>query len=172
MGQKTSRLEKALASHPQQAFEAENYFGFENVSLFVAEMTETCTQTLMHTHTHFALHSLTLTLAHNTGTVREHVLLQLCGASAVLLPSVQGRGARVQVQGRGGQPARELGRPLPLDRDTQETSDPTEYMYTAHKARSTCTPSLCPRVVDGGVTATGVLSRQRGNLITIVITHY
>ena len=28
------------------------------------------------------------------------------------------------------------------------------------------------RVVDGGVTATGVLSRQRGNLITIVITHY
>jgi hypothetical protein len=26
------------------------------------------------------------------------------------------------------------------------------------------------RVVDGGVTATGVLSRQRGNLITIVIT--
>ena len=25
------------------------------------------------------------------------------------------------------------------------------------------------RVVDGGVTATGVLSRQRGNLITIVI---
>ena len=24
-----------------------------------------------------------------------------------------------------------------------------------------------PRVVDGGVTATGVLSRQRGNLITI-----
>ena len=28
------------------------------------------------------------------------------------------------------------------------------------------------RVVDGGVTATGVLSRQRGNLITIVITRY
>jgi len=29
-----------------------------------------------------------------------------------------------------------------------------------------------PRVADGGVTATGVLSRQRGNLITVVITHY
>ena len=28
----------------------------------------------------------------------------------------------------------------------------------------------CSRVVDGGVTATGVLSRQRGNLITIVNT--
>jgi hypothetical protein len=28
------------------------------------------------------------------------------------------------------------------------------------------------RVVDGGVTATGVLSRQRGNLITIGITRY
>jgi hypothetical protein len=28
------------------------------------------------------------------------------------------------------------------------------------------------RGVDGGVTATGVLSHQRGNLITIVITHY
>jgi hypothetical protein len=32
--------------------------------------------------------------------------------------------------------------------------------------------SSTTRVVDGGVTATGVLSRQRGNLITIVITHY
>ena len=29
-----------------------------------------------------------------------------------------------------------------------------------------------PRVVDGGVTATGVLSRERGNLITISITLY
>ena len=28
------------------------------------------------------------------------------------------------------------------------------------------------RVVDGGVTATGVLSRERGNLITICITLY
>ena len=28
------------------------------------------------------------------------------------------------------------------------------------------------RVVDGGVTATGVLSRERGNLITISITLY
>ena len=27
------------------------------------------------------------------------------------------------------------------------------------------------RLVDGGVTATGVLSRERGNLITIVNTH-
>ena len=29
---------------------------------------------------------------------------------------------------------------------------------------------LAPRVVDGGVTATGVLSRERGNLITICNT--
>ena len=28
------------------------------------------------------------------------------------------------------------------------------------------------RVVDGGVTATGVLSRERGNLITVCITLY
>ena len=32
--------------------------------------------------------------------------------------------------------------------------------------------SLQPRVVDGGVTATGVLSRERGNLITVCITLY
>ena len=31
---------------------------------------------------------------------------------------------------------------------------------------------LASRVVDGGVTATGVLSRERGNLITISITLY
>ena len=34
----------------------------------------------------------------------------------------------------------------------------------------TCLFSFLARVVDGGVTATGVLSRQRGNLITIVST--
>jgi len=38
--------------------------------------------------------------------------------------------------------------------------------------RCTDLMATLPRVVDGGVTATGVLSRQRGNLITIVITHY
>ena len=32
--------------------------------------------------------------------------------------------------------------------------------------------ALHPRVVDGGVTATGVLSRERGNLITVCITLY
>ena len=32
--------------------------------------------------------------------------------------------------------------------------------------------AMVPRVVDGGVTATGVLSRERGNLITISITLY
>ena len=35
-----------------------------------------------------------------------------------------------------------------------------------------CTIRTYPRVVDGGVTATGVLSRERGNLITISITLY
>ena len=39
-----------------------------------------------------------------------------------------------------------------------------------------CEVRLCdvirPRVVDGGVTATGVLSRERGNLITVCITLY
>ena len=40
------------------------------------------------------------------------------------------------------------------------------------RAASSSPPSLpsSSRVVDGGVTATGVLSRQRGNLITIVST--
>ena len=33
-------------------------------------------------------------------------------------------------------------------------------------------PRWQSRVVDGGVTATGVLSRERGNLITISITLY
>ena len=33
-------------------------------------------------------------------------------------------------------------------------------------------PFARARVVDGGVTATGVLSRERGNLITISITLY
>ncbi len=42
-----------------------------------------------------------------------------------------------------------------------------------HRPRSRVVDGLLgTRVVDGGVTATGVLSRQRGNLITIVITHY
>ena len=31
---------------------------------------------------------------------------------------------------------------------------------------------VLPRVVDGGVMATGVLSRERGDLITILITRY
>ena len=34
------------------------------------------------------------------------------------------------------------------------------------------TDDMRARVVDGGVTATGVLSRERGNLITISITLY
>ena len=44
------------------------------------------------------------------------------------------------------------------------SSDPAASVATAS---STATPS---RVVDGGVTATGVLSRERGNLITICNT--
>ena len=37
---------------------------------------------------------------------------------------------------------------------------------------SLSTSRALSRVVDGGVTATGVLSRERGNLITISITLY
>jgi hypothetical protein len=49
---------------------------------------------------------------------------------------------------------------------------PTLYPRDNASRLEIITKSLVPRVVDGGVTATGVLSRQRGNLITIVITHY
>ena len=41
-----------------------------------------------------------------------------------------------------------------------EEEAPCSYMF------------MYTRVVDGGVTATGVLSRERGNLITISITLY
>ena len=50
------------------------------------------------------------------------------------------------------------------------TSKPRDTQSETHDSSENAYPS--PRVVDGGVTATGVLSRQRGNLITIGITQY
>ena len=53
-----------------------------------------------------------------------------------------------------------------VSRLVRARSDQPDPSFTSH------TQKRIPRVVDGGVTATGVLSCQRGNLITIVITHY
>ena len=60
----------------------------------------------------------------------------------------------------------------------QATVPRTDWRDTGKDSRRGCNAngdggalaSAGPRVVDGGVTVTGVLSRQRGNLITIVNT--
>ena len=51
----------------------------------------------------------------------------------------------------------------------KEESGVVFFPILVHSCASMC---IYARVVDGGVTATGVLSRERGNLITVCITLY